>query len=155
MFQKTVRTAFVLASFAMLSIAPAVSSGSEPVDILKYRQAMMKANGEHMSAANAILKGKVDYKNQLADHARAIEAINKDIPALFPKGSDVGETRALEGVWKNRAEFEKYANNTRDKAAAFAKAVAAGDPQAGAKYKELDDACSECHEDFRKKRKKS
>lgn len=154
MLQQTARTALVLSSLAALLVAPAIGVGAEPAEIIKYRQAMMKANGAHMAAAGAIVQGKVDYKNQLAEHARALEAINKDIPALFPKGSDVGETKALEGVWKNRPEFEKYANNARDKAAAFAKAVAANDPQVSAKYKELGDSCKGCHEDFRKKEKK-
>ncbi len=126
---------------------------SEPEDIIKYRQNVMKANGAHMAATGAILQGKVEYKKDLAYHAKTLQSINHDIPALFPKGSDFGDTKALDGVWSKRADFEKRARDTRAKADAFAK-VAGGDMKtASAKFKELSDSCKACHKDFRKEEK--
>ena len=113
---------------------------------------MMKAIGGHTGAAGAIIQGKVDYKSQLADHARALQALTGDIPTLFPKGSDFGETKAKDGVWSNRVEFEKTAKDATAKVAAFAKAVQGGNPQAiAAGYKEMGEGCKSCHKDFRKK----
>jgi cytochrome c556 len=129
--------------------AALIVSAADPGDVVKYRQAVMKANGSHMGATAAILQGKVDYKNQLADHARALEALNRDIVALFPEGTKVGKTEALDSVWEKRAEFEKRARDARDKAAAFAKAVSANDANALAKFQELGDSCKACHKDFR------
>jgi len=144
------RSLFVVA----LALAAGTAVAAEPEDIIKYRTATMKANGAHMAAANAIISGKVDYKNQLADHARALAAINKDIVALFPKDSDFGDTKALDAVWKNSAEFQKRAKDAAQKADAFAKAVAANDAKnTGARFKELNDSCKACHKDFRKEEK--
>jgi cytochrome c556 len=144
-----------LGTVALALVAGVARAESEPEDIIKYRQNMMKANGAHVAAAGAILQGKVnEYKGQLAEHARAIEIINKDVAALFPKGSDFGETKALDAVWQKRADFEKRAKEDGQKAAAFSKAVASGDAKAQmAAFKELTEACKACHKDFRKEEK--
>ena len=135
----------------VVSVAVAVSgtASAEPSDVVKYRQSVMKANGGHMAAAGAIVQGKVAHKDRLPDHARALESLNKNIAALFPKGSDK-ETDAREEVWLKWAEFEKRAKDAQDKAGAFAKAVGANDMQAAAaRYKELGGACKACHQDYR------
>ena len=136
----------------LMMLVPLALHAAEPEDIIKYRQNMMKAIGGHTGAAGAIIQGKVDYKNQLADHARALQALTGDIPALFPKDSDFGDTKAKDGVWSNRAEFEKTAKDAKTRVAAFAKAVQGGNQQAiVASYKEMGEGCKSCHKDFRKK----
>lgn len=142
-------------TMALLFGAPcALWAASNPGDIIKYRQNIMKSNGAHTSAAGAIIEGKVEFKEHLLDHARAIETFTRNIPALFPSGTETGaETRAQEAIWKDRAGFEKKSKDMEAKAAAFAKAVAAkDDAQIKAAFKELDDSCSACHKDFRKRR---
>ena len=135
-------------------IVTAAGHAAEPQDIIDYRSASMKASAGHMAAANAIIRGKVDFKNQLADHARALQALNHDVAALFPKDSDFGDTRALDAVWSRNAEFQKRAQDARARADAFAKAVAAGDSaNYAARFGELNDACKACHKDFRKEEK--
>jgi cytochrome c556 len=135
----------------LMMLAAVTLHAAEPEDIINYRQNMMKAIGGHTGAAGAIIQGKVDYKNQLADHARALQALTIDIPALFPKDSDFGDTKAKDGVWSNRAEFEKAAKDAKAKVAAFAKAVQGGNQQAiVASYKEMGEGCKGCHKDFRK-----
>lgn len=150
-FSKLLHIAFA----AVLAGSVVSASAAEPDDIIKYRQNVMKSNGANAAAAAAIIQGKVDAKNRLADHAKALEMMTKNIPALFPKGSDFGaETKALDAVWKKPAEFEKAAKNAEQKAAAFSKAVAANDPKVGLKFKELAETCKTCHKDFRKDDKK-
>lgn len=135
-------------------LGASATGAAEPEDVIKYRKNVMKANGAHVAAAGAIIQGKVDYQARLAEHARAIETINKDIVGLFPKDSDFGDTTALDAVWSKRAEFEKRARDAAQKSSAFARAVAAGDAKAyGAKFKELSDSCKACHKDFRKEEK--
>jgi cytochrome c556 len=149
----SVRTFTTLAVTFML-VAPLAGRAADPDEVIKYRKAVMKANGAHMAASGAIIQGKVDYKASLAGHAQALAAVNKDISALFPKDSDLGDTNALESVWKNRAEFDKRAKETQAKADAFLKAAQGGDmAAAGAKFKELSDSCKACHKDFRKEQK--
>jgi len=138
-----------------LMMVPAALFAADPGEIIKYRQNVMKSNGEHASAVEAILKGKVEFKDHLAGHARALETFTRNIPALFPPGSDTGaETRAQEAIWSKRADFEKHAKDNEAKAAAFAKAVASkDDAQIQAAWKELDESCNACHKDFRKRRR--
>lgn len=133
-------------------LVPMLLHAAEPEDIIKYRQNMMKAIGAHAAAAGAIVQGKVDYKNQLGEHARALQALTGDIPALFPKDSDFGDTKAKDEVWSKRAEFENRAKHLKAKVAAFAKAVQGGNqPAIVASFKEMGEGCKACHKDFRKK----
>jgi cytochrome c556 len=119
--------------FASVCLVAGVAFAAEPEDIIKYRQSVMKANGAHMAAAGAIIK---------------------DINSLFPKDSDFGETKALDAVWKNSADFQKRARDSAQKADALTKAVAAGDSKNyAARFKELSDSCKACHKDFRKEEK--
>jgi cytochrome c556 len=140
--------------FASLCLMASTVFAAESEDIIKYRQNVMKAQGAHLAAAAAIVQGKVDFKNQLAGHVQALQATTKDIPSLFPKGSDFGETKALDAVWQKNAEFQKLAKDTQQKVEALAKAVAANDSaNYGARFKDVADSCKACHKDFRKEEK--
>jgi len=119
--------------------------------VVEYRQSMMKANGAHLSAAFSIASGNVPYKADLAEHARALEAINRDLARLFPAGSKVGDSNALDDIWKKNDEFKKRAAAAAKSSEALAKAVAAGDAKAQqARLEELGNSCRDCHRDFRK-----
>lgn len=132
----------------LLACVSAGALGDEE-EIIKYRKNVMKAYAGHMAAAGAIVQGKV--KASAANHAKALEATTQDMAAMFPAGSDFGETNALDTVWSKRADFEKKAKDSQAKAAAFAKA--AGGADAAAKFKELSDSCKACHKDYRKEQK--
>lgn len=144
----------VSGALLLLSMAVGAKAESDPEDVIKYRQNVMKSNGANLTAAGAIIQKKVEFNARLADHAKAVAAGSKNIAALFPPGSDFGtDTKALDAVWKKRAEFEKLAKDSETKAAAFAKAVSAKDAQTGARFKELADSCKACHKDYRKEEK--
>jgi cytochrome c556 len=147
---RNLRRLLPVSTLALLAGTATAVPAAEPQEIVKYRQAMMKANGAHMAAAAAIIVGKVDYKSQLGDHVKALQAINRDIAALFPAGSDVGETAAIPAVWMSSDDFKKRAANAAQRSEALAKAVAAGDTRSyAARFSELGDACKACHKDFR------
>jgi cytochrome c556 len=144
----------VFTGMMLAALAPLAVSAAEPEDVIKYRKNMMQAIGGHTSAAAAIVQGKVDYKAHLAEHARALQVLTKDIPALFPKDSDFGDTEAKDEVWSKRADFEKAAKTAKTRVAAFAKAVQGGNPQAiSASLKDMGEGCKGCHKDFRKEEK--
>ena len=144
----------MITGLLLTMLAPLALSAAEPEDIIKYRKNVMKAVGGHTSAAGAIVQGKVDYKAHLSEHARALQAMTKDIPGLFPKDSDFGDTNAKDGVWSKRAEFEKAASNVKTKVEAFAKAVQGGKQNAiVASFKDMGEGCKGCHKDFRKEEK--
>ena len=154
MNQTRVRHRILVTSACLLVGVPLTAQAAEPEDIIKYRQQVMKSQSAHMAAAAAIIQGKVDFKNQLGDHTKALQATSRNIAGLFPKDSDFGDTNALDAVWKNSADFQKRAKDVRAKADALAKAVAANDTKNyGARFKELSDSCKACHKDFRKEEK--
>lgn len=132
----------------LLAILP--THAAEPEDIIKYRISVMKANGAHMSAAARIVRGKVDYQDQLGFHADSIAKISEHIATLFPEDSDFGDTRAMEEVWSKPEEYKQANKANQVAAAGFAKTVATGDKAALAtSFKKLSDSCKSCHEKFR------
>ncbi len=146
---------FLFSSIWLLLGASLATYAAEPEDIIKYRQSVMLSQRAHMAAATAIIQGKVDFKDQLSHHVKSLEATTKDIPTLFPKDSDFGDTKALDAVWKNNTEFLKSAKNAQEKSQALAKTVASGDTKNYApRLKELQEACRSCHKDFRKEEEK-
>lgn len=156
-FTRIMVSATVLAiGMGGVALAKEEKKPTKEESIVKYRKSVMLSQAGHMGAAAGIIFGSVDYKDQLAAHVNALAATTKDIPLLFPKGTEkVGKTTALKEVWTKNDEFKKKAKDAEDKAAALAKVVAAGDT---AKYvpafKDLGKACKACHKDFRKKKKK-
>ena len=141
---KKLTASIILASV----LVPAYAAESE--DIIKYRISVMKASGSHMSAAARIVRGKVDFQEQLKLHANSIHGISSTIGTLFPEDSDFGDTRAKEEVWSKAKEFEEAAKTNQQAAADFSKTVAAGDKDAlAASFKKLSDSCKSCHEKFR------
>lgn len=146
------RVRFRVSTAVLLFVASTgLSAESDPENIIKYRQNVMKSNGANLAAAGAIIQKKVEFNARLAEHASAVAAGSKNIAALFPPGSDFGtDTKALDAVWEKRADFERLAKDSEKKAGAFAKAAKANDPKLAARFKELADSCKACHKDYRK-----
>ena len=143
--------------YTSLLLAGLLATGSaalaaDPENYIKYRQAVMKAIGGHMSASSQIVRGKVPEGAQLAMHAQALADLSGNVTRLFPAGSDFGETRAKEAIWEDWAKFEQAANAAKDATAAFAAAVAGGDSEKiAAAQKDVGKSCKGCHKDFRQK----
>ena len=117
------------ASIALMTVlAPSYAAESE--DIIKYRSAVMKAYAGHMSAAARIVRGKVDFNDQLQLHADGLDGIAKTVGTLFPEDSDFGETEAKPEVWSKPKEFADAVKANQQAAAAFSKSVAGGDKAA-------------------------
>jgi len=154
----TRRHRMCIAAAGLLLGTGLVAHAAEPSpadEIVKYRQAVMKSQAAHMAASAAIIQGKVAFKDQLAAHVNALEATTMEIDKLFPKDTDMGDTKALKEVWSNNEEFQKRAKDAQQKSTALAKAVAAGEMQNyGPRLKDLLEACKACHKDFRKKEEK-
>jgi cytochrome c556 len=133
-------------------LGTAAVQAEPPENYIKYRQAMMSAIGGHMGASTQIVRGKVAPEGHLAMHARSLAELSTDIAALFPEGSDFGETKAKEVIWQDWDKFQEAADKTKQATAAFADVVAGGDADAiAAAHKDVGQTCKGCHEDFRQK----
>jgi cytochrome c556 len=137
-----------------LGIAFLSSAVVAQTDPLAARKALMKGNDDGAKAVVAMMRGKAPFDAAKVDAAFAqwAETAQK-LPALFPVGSDKGDTRASPKIWQNKADFD-------EKAAAFGKAVADNRDKARqsleglkAAVSAVGQACDDCHHDYRLSRR--
>lgn len=133
---------------AAVFLAPALAA---PDDVIARRQAVMKRMGEQAEAGGAIVKGQAAFD---AAKAAAMFQAFKDqmagFSALFPEGSQAGDTKATAAVWSDRKGFDAAI-------AAFDTAVAdnaaAGATPAGFKaaFTAVAGECRSCHQGFKRR----
>jgi cytochrome c556 len=125
-------------------------------DIVKDRQATMKANGRALGGTlSAMAKGDKPYDQAAVDAALVVlDDTAKKLPALFPESTKgmkaEGDYSTSPKLWEDKAGFDA-------KVASFTKVVT----EAKAKIKDLDSLkanvggigkeCGSCHEAFRLK----
>jgi cytochrome c556 len=135
----------------------AAFAADEPGNIIKYRQAFMKANGAHITMVAAMVKGEVSWTDELVGHAHAMHEQSKNLLRLFPEGTGKDDTEvksaALPVIWERRDEFEQAAQAFEQESAKLVEVAEAGDQaaiaqQLGALGKQ---GCGNCHETFREK----
>ena len=108
-------------------------AADEPANIIKYRQAVMKAIGGHTGAIAGVVKGEVSFAGDVAAHARGIQEMSQLISKLFPKGTDSGmqaKTRALPSIWAEQVKFDAAVKAFQDASANLVRIAEAGDPTA-------------------------
>jgi cytochrome c556 len=130
-----------LFGFMMLAASSQVFAQSEFVE---KRQNLMKNN----SAAVKAIKGAVDAKDYATIELKAKDIMGnaEKIPELFPKGSNVGKTKAKVEIWEKADDFAKNHRNLRKAATELADAAKSKDDAAiGVKVKALGDVCGACH----------
>lgn len=145
----------ILAGLVCTGVMLAAQAEELPMDkiepAIKYRQNVMSALGGLAGTTVGQLRDDFAYGPDLKSVAAAMQALSADIPALFPPGTDFGETKAKPEVWSKRQEFEKSASKAKEAIAAFSAAAEKGDrKETFAAFKGVGDACKGCHDDFRK-----
>ncbi|HKK30596.1 MAG TPA: cytochrome c [Alphaproteobacteria bacterium] len=145
-----IRALFPAAALAACLASPALADADAAI---KYRQNAMKAVGSQIGSIVAILKGEVDNKAALAQHAALMGAVTSTaitIPAFEPNtaGVDSRETTATANIWTEWAKFGEglLAMEKAGQAVAVAGADVTFD-----EIKELGATCKACHDDFREK----
>lgn len=144
-----------LSAVAIIAVGVAIgTAGISPSDaqmsaITKQRSDAMKQNGGNMKKLGAAVKAGDNVAAAAA--AAAINAVASQIPALYPKGSGTGETRAKPEIWQNFADFRAKANALES---ASAKVVAdanggnlGSDPKAV--LGSIGKTCAACHKAYR------
>jgi cytochrome c556 len=139
--------------FVLAAAALSVTIAGAAADPLEQRKANMKERGQIMRILGPIAQGRADFDAATVNEALAKLETNAeggaDIDALWPEGSDTGDTKAASAIWENfdafKAESEKYAQ-------AVAAAVAAA-PQDLAAFQAafgpVGASCGSCHENYR------
>ena len=155
--QPRARIAVAAAGLLAVTVGAAAFAADEPANVIKYRQAYMKANGAHITMIAAVAKGEVSWTDELAGHAHAMHEQSKHLLRLFPEGSGKDATdvksAALPVIWEQWSKFEESANAFEVESGKLVEAVESGDQaaiaqQLGALGKK---GCGGCHETFREK----
>jgi cytochrome c556 len=143
-----VRGKFVIATVIAFMTLLVSSHVFAQADVIEKRQQAMKANSADAKAIKAAVESK-DYAT-IETKAKDIMATAEKIPALFPKGSTTGKTKATPAIWEKSDDFAKAAKNLGKAANELAAAAKAkDDAEIGVKVKALGDACGSCHKAFR------
>lgn len=137
----------VAAIVAGLGLAQAgFADGKVEVD---YRQAVMKSIGGHMSAIGVILKNQV-HMGDLAFHSSGIAGLAEVAPEVFPEGSNVGKSKALDSVWEDPEGFAEAMDRFVEAADDMADAAKSGEMSLiGPAVQALGGSCKGCHDDYK------
>ncbi len=148
----------LLTALAFGVLAGAVAyAAAEPAYVVSFRRAVMSAQSDHFKAIKAIVRGKVGFTGQLANHAKALDLTGKGLTDLFPAGTGPDEitTRAKPEIWQDWTKFESLAKKLQQETAKLVKIANGGDKKAvAAQFKAVGKACGGCHKSFRAKKKR-
>lgn len=148
MYRKVISLTTVAAVGAGLSLY--ALADTTPEDAHDYREAIMDSMRGHIRAASMTVRGLVDDRGQLLNHARSMANNAQEFDHLFPAGSNVGDSEALPVIWEEPEEFAAAIEKIKSATAAFVEAAEGGDSEAiGAAFRDLGGACRNCHDRFR------
>ena len=135
---------------SLLFFGSSVSADSE--GLIKYRKNVMKSTRSHMGAIADILKNRLPLQAHFADHAKSIYQNSKMTLSMFPKGSDLGDTKAKPLIWKNWSKFEAATKAFVRESAKLVKVAESGDMKAFAKQvRATGKTCGGCHKHFKER----
>jgi cytochrome c556 len=141
-----------LAGLAALACCVAgVAIARAEIDAIGVRRAGMALQGSALGAVKLAVDAGAEVKS-FAGAGSAMSAWSKQIPGLFPPGTDKGDTKALPAVWSDSAGFAKAAVALGAAADKLTAAAKADDKVAfAAAFKDVGDACGTCHKTYREK----
>ena len=137
----------LIAAVAALGATAALAADA---DIIQLRQQLMKTNGQAAKVAVSMIKGEMPFNPDVAAAAAASIAHDlESFPALFPAGTETGETKAGPAIWSDMAGFKAAAEAGVTAANAASAAAAQGQEAFGAAFQALGAACGACHQKYR------
>jgi cytochrome c556 len=136
---------------ALACCVAGVAIARAEIDAIAVRKAGMDLLSSTIGGVNLAVKAGVEVKS-FAGAGSAAAAWAKQIPGLFPPGTDKGDTKALPEVWSDSAGFAKAAANLGTAADKLTAAAKADDKDAfAAALKDVGGSCGACHKTYRAK----
>lgn len=142
----------VAATYAQDAPASPEEQAQHAVDL---RQSLFRLIGYSFGPIGGMLKNKVPFDAALAQKSAArLEALSPMITEVF--GNDTRKftlkTKAREGIWTNKADFQAKNDDLVKAAAALSTAAKGGDKKATMQAAAaVGKACGACHDNFRDK----
>ncbi|MFC3322178.1 c-type cytochrome [Mesorhizobium cantuariense] len=138
-------------AISMLALAASAALADPILD----RQALMKERGKIVGGISKVAKGEEPFDAAaVLTQLQALQANAEkiDVDALFPAGSDTGDTTAAPKIWEDMAGFkaanDKYVADVKAAVAAAPADVDALKAQVGA----IGSDCGTCHQGYRVKK---
>ncbi|MER8462174.1 cytochrome c [Mesorhizobium sp. M1396] len=138
-------------AISMLALAASAAFADPILD----RQALMKERGKIVGGISKVVKGEEPFDAAaVLTQLQALQANAEkfDADALFPTGSDTGDTTAAPKIWQDMAGFK----TTEDKYLADIKAAAAAGPAdvdtLKVQFGAITSNCGTCHQTYRVKK---
>lgn len=141
-------------SVVLAAAALAIATAGAAADPVEQRKANMKERGGIMRVLGPVMQGKADFDaGTVAEALARLEAnarAGADVDALWPQGSDAGDTKAGPAIWTDfdgyKAAIARYGEGVV--------AAAAAEPQDLASFQAafgpVAASCGSCHETYRK-----
>jgi cytochrome c556 len=135
---------------AISTVAFAVTAAY--ADPIADRKAIMKERGGLVGGLAKMAKGDTAFDaaavKTALDKLKANEA-KFDVDALFPAGSDKGDTKAGPKIWEDPNGFKEADKKLGDAIDAAAAAPATDAARLGEQVKAIGGACGGCHQTYR------
>ncbi|MEO5756011.1 MAG: cytochrome c [Mesorhizobium sp.] len=138
-------------AISMLALAASAAFADPILD----RQALMKERGKIVGGLSKVIKGEEPFDAAAvltALQALQVNAEKFDVDALFPAGSDKGDTTASPKIWEDMVGFKAV----EDKYLADVKAAAAAAPAdvdtLKTQFGTIASNCGTCHQTYRVKK---
>lgn len=126
------------------------AADTTPEDAADYRIAIMTTLRGHIGASSMTVRGLVEDRGQLVNHAQGLANSAMELGNIFPQGSNVGESEALPLIWEEPEEFAAAIVKVQDASLEFVEAAENGDAEViGGAFRNLGMACRGCHDQFR------
>lgn len=153
LLKKLVAITITTASLAAISTALAEEKKSPEAMAIEYRQSAFTMIRYNFGPMAAMIKGEKEFNAaEFAKYAEAVATLSKFPAAGFIPGSDKGaETEAKEGIWSNRADFDKKMETFQIEAAALAETAkgATSVDAIKAQFGKVGESCKACHKEYR------
>jgi len=119
------------------------------------RQSLFRVIGYSFGPVGGMLKNKVPFDAAVAAKSGArLEALAPMIPDVFNEDTRKFQlkTKAREGIWTNKSDFQAKADDLAKASAALSAAAKGGDKKAVLQAAAaVGKACGACHDNFREK----
>lgn len=125
------------------------ASFADPQDAIVARKDTMKTDGKIFKAMKAAVDAGAPVR-PFAEDAQWFVGWGKQIPAMFPPGSETGhDTKAKPNIWTDKAGFDRFAGDMAAAGQKLATAANADDKAAfGDAFHDLGKACGGCHKAY-------
>jgi cytochrome c556 len=149
--KKLLLAAATVAGFAVA--LPVAAQFQKPEDAIKYRQAAMTLQGNHLGRVFAMANGRVPFDAKvIGDQIDIVALLNRLQFAAFVEGSDKGSTKALPEIWSAKDKWSAAVAKSQDDVLKLVAVGRSGNvEQIKAAAGAVGQSCKGCHDEFRAK----